>query len=351
MYAYLLNIVLIFFWAYIFLWREPLKNGKKIYCTIVSAQWIILSGLRHLSVGADTYAYKINHFDKIINTPWSTLWNNLWNTYFGNLDMKDPGYALVQKIFQIFSTNYQLFLIFITLIFTIPLGIFIYKNSKEPCMSFLIYSCLFYSFFAITGHRQTIATALVMLIGYKFIKERKLLPFIILSIVAFTIHKSSICFLPFYFLAKKKITIKYNIVIIISFVAMVIYRHQALTILNTLTGYEYEEFSSSGAWNFSLVYIVILIFIILRYKELIKNEDISIWYNAVCFAALFIPLVFVNPSIMRVVQYFSMFIMLMVPEIINQFIARDRKIVYMCAAMLLIGLFVRNNPQYLFFWQ
>ena len=36
------------------------KNEKytKLYCVIVATQWILISGLRHASVGADTVSYQ-----------------------------------------------------------------------------------------------------------------------------------------------------------------------------------------------------------------------------------------------------------------------------------------------------
>lgn len=60
------------------------------------------------------------------------------------------------KFFQIFSTDYQLFLVFIAIVFFVPMGILIYKYSEAPYLSYVLFSSLFYSFFAITGHRQTI---------------------------------------------------------------------------------------------------------------------------------------------------------------------------------------------------
>lgn len=124
--------------------------------------------------------------------------------YIGGADIKDPGYAAVVKAFQTFSTNYQAYLVFIALLFMIPMAIWIYRNSSMPCLSFIIFSTLFYSFYAVTGIRQTIATSLVVFIGYEFIKKKKPIPFLLLMFIAFFIHKSCICFLPFVFFAHKK---------------------------------------------------------------------------------------------------------------------------------------------------
>lgn len=122
---------------------------------------------------------------------------------------KGPRLCAFCKDISSFSTNYQVYLVFIALLFMIPMAIWIYRNSSMPCLSFIIFSTLFYSFYAVTGIRQTIATSLVVFIGYEFIKKKKPIPFLILVFLSFFIHKSCVCFLPFVFFAYKKITWRY----------------------------------------------------------------------------------------------------------------------------------------------
>ena len=169
--VYLLNIALIFIWAFFLLKYKPSKNKKKAFCAIACVQWVILSGLRGMTVGADTIEYR-RGFNRVNITSWHRIITDI-SAYIGGAEIKDPGYALFVKIFQVFSTNYQLYLVFIAVLFMIPMAIWIYKNSSMPCLSFIIFSTLFYSFYAVTGIRQTIATSLVEFIGYEFIKKKK----------------------------------------------------------------------------------------------------------------------------------------------------------------------------------
>ena len=60
---------------------------------------------------------------------------------------------------------------------------------------------LFYAFYSVTGHRQTLATALIVFVGYKYIKEKKLLKFLVIAFIVFMLHKSSLVFIPYYFIA------------------------------------------------------------------------------------------------------------------------------------------------------
>ncbi|WP_071120031.1 EpsG family protein [Romboutsia timonensis] len=353
--TYLINIILILSWAVVLLNNNTSKRNKKIFCIIVIIQWILISGLRHISVGADTYAYMVNRFNKTINSSWQELFTNFHNIVFLGGEGKDPGYPILEKIFQIFSDNYQLFLIFIAMVFKIPMGKFIYKYSKLPCVSFIIYSCLFYSFFSITGHRQTIAAGIALFLGYELIKERKFWKFILLIVFASTIHKSIICLIPFYFIANKKITWRYSLSMLSSFILIFIFKNKVMKSLAFFAGYENysEQFQGAGTWTFTFIFIMVILVALWQAPKILKenNKDITIWYNAIFMALLFIPLTYVDPSAMRIVQYFSIFIMVLIPEIIKSFNIKTQPIVYYTGISLIVLLFIKGNPQYLFFWQ
>lgn len=351
--VYLINIVLIMLYAIVFLYTPKFRN-KKLFCIMASLNWILLSGLRHISIGADTYVYKVYNYDISGNRTWDEIFNSFWFFFKGESLGIEPGYRMFERVIQIFTSNYQVYLIVIAIIFTVPLGKWIYKNSREPLISFLLYSVLFYSFFAITGHRQTIATALVVLIGYERIKEKQLFVFLGLVAVAFTIHKSAIAFLPFYFLANKKITKNYLITMLTIFPVIFFFRFQLMSLLVNIVGYEVYlfEYEGAGAWTFTLILLLVFGVTVWKHKTMLSNNPRVIHsINALIFAVFLTPLTFINPSAMRAVQYYSLFLMLLIPDIIMSFNKKERVIVYYVATGLLLLLFIRNNPSYLFFWQ
>ena len=94
--VYLLNIALIFIWAFFLLKYKPSKNKKKAFCAIACVQWVILSGLRGMTVGADTIGYR-RSFYRIGLTSWHKIFANV-SAYIGGAEIKDPGYALFVKI-------------------------------------------------------------------------------------------------------------------------------------------------------------------------------------------------------------------------------------------------------------
>lgn len=340
---------------FILIWAYCFKNNKKIYCTVVTAQWILLSGLRHYSVGDDTYQY-LNRFIITLHTSWQEVISNLLDYIknpFTEYGLKDPGYAFVEKVFQIFSKDYRLWLFFIAILFTVSMAVWIYKNSEMPWLSFIIYSSLFFAFYAVTGHRQTIATALIVFIGYKYIRERKLWKFLGLSFAAFLIHKSAIVFVPFYFIANMNITALKSVFIlggsfVFSLIGKPIYAPLAYTLG---FGEEQIEESVGGAGTYATILLLICIFTLICYpnvKE--RREDSKFLYNAM-FMTIFTTLfVYQQQAFMRVQQYYSLFIMIMIPEIVMSFEKRQRALVSMCGTLVLIAYIILQNPYYKFFF-
>lgn len=336
--------------------KDTAVINKRIYVVLVIMLLILLSGLRHETIGADTITYK-SSFASIEYDSWFDIFKNIYEVYFnGSSAKKDPGYAIFEKICYTFSDNYQIYLIIIAVLFHVCFGVSVYRNSRVPTVSFAIYLCLFYAFFGITGHRQTIATAVVVFIGYELVKQRKLMLFLICVVIGFTIHKSSLIFLPFYWIYNKKITFSYLAIFICIMPIFFIFNAEFSQFFKDISGYgEFYtgQYEGAGTETFTLMLILIFIVALIQKNIILQNNpQVTHCYNAIMLAIFFTPLTYVNPSAMRVVQYYSVFIMFLIPEIILSFKDNDDKIIaYIVSMGILIFLFMRNNYQYLFFWQ
>lgn len=352
---YVVNLFLIYFWNILLLLKKKNSSlNKKIYCIIVSTQWILLTGLRDLSIGSDTISY-YGGFTRVQNKSWTRLWYEFTNTYFGSLDEKDPGYGLLTKFIQLFTEDYRVFMFIVGMLFMIPFGIFIYKYSETPCTSFIIYSCLFYSFFSITGYRQSIATGLVCIIGYTFIKKRKLLPFILISILAFTIHKSCLVFFPFYFIANIKINKKTLFIYGASAAILIIFNKLIYVPIASILNYEDYALNNDigGTTTYVIIMLMLSVVVIWRGKYLMnQNDDMNVEMNGFILAVISSVLTLNNQSFMRIQQYYSLFIVLIIPKIIMSFEDDREKIISSLIANAgIVLLYLRNVPDYKFFWQ
>lgn len=340
--------------SYLF-WRQSCgkERGNKMFCVQATIQWILISGLRSTQVGADTERYRIM-FENTINMSWSQIKLAILQLFDGNAIYKDPGYYLIIKVFQIFSKNYNLYLTVVAAIFMIPFGIWVYKNSENSLMSYIIFSCLFYSFFAITGTRQTIVTGIIVFWGTELLHKRKYWAFYLILILLYPIHKSVLAFAIFPILYKRNIS---NISLAIWTIAIGlawIFKGRLMTITSMLMGYDqYDQLiEGAGASTFTLLFMIVLIFGVFVKNIVIQQYPHSIEaYNAMFIAAILLPMVSINQSAMRGVQYFSIYLVLFIPWIITSIKENQRRMVNIIGACLLVLLLIRNNPIYTFFWQ
>lgn len=375
---YYVNILLLIFYAAILLWIRPTPVKRKVFCALGATNWVLLSGLRHYSIGADTLAYRYSFYNSKYES-WSQLFENFCNTIFkwnlyeegimnsetesgifdlimgeNALAVKDPGYAIFRKAFYTICPNYTAFLIFIALLFTIPLAILIYKHSREPLMSFLIYSCLFYSFFAITGHRQTIATGVALTAYMLFAERKKFWPFLLMVLLVYPIHKSVIGFIPIYFLQYIKMDKKKLVAVLLGFPLVFLFRGPLTLFFSSVSGYDgYGAMEyGTGSYVFTAVYIVLMVASLWKGERAIElNSKANTAMVAVATAFLLTPTTFVDPNLMRLVQYYSIFLILFIPDLVMAFDDHETQFAYFLALAVLIGLFAKNNPQYMFFWQ
>lgn len=330
---------------------------RRNYIVFLCIILILQSGLRNLAVGPDTYAYYLQ-FEDVKNRSWEDIWHNFYAVYVDGVG-KDAGYPLLQKVFQIFFSNYRVFLFGVATFFFYTFGKFIYTNTsriQEALVVFCLYQSLFYSFFSITGIRQTIATGFTLWC-YQYIQKQKLLPFVILVLIGATIHKSVLIFLPFYFLAQlRKTRILLTGSLILLPVMFNVARRMAVFLANISGSKDYmmyaeSDYETTGAKSF----IAFLVFVAIAawWAGRKKRKETSPAINAIAIALIFTPLAWVDPSLMRIVQYFSIFLLLLVPAMISTYFKQPdmRQLVVAGAVVFFTSIVIKHNYDYAFAWQ
>ena len=336
------------------------NRNRKNYIIFICIILILQSALRHVAVGADTYAYYLK-FEEIKLTSWQEIWENFRSVYVLG-EGKDAGYPLIQKVFQFFSGEYRIFLFFVAVIFFSSLGYFIYTQTKyisDVFVAIAIYEVLFYSFFSITGLRQTLATAFTFW-GLHFIRQRKLWQYTLLIICAAFIHKSVLLFYPFYFIARLNRPRQLLAASFVIFPVMFVFGRSVAGIMALLSaqdnymGYALSDANPTGAVDFSIFLLGcgILGWIALRHAKQ-RDSDMPIIYNAISIAIIFTPLTWIDSSLMRIVQYFSIFILVFLPYVINN-LFRDyqtRIVAIVVLTALFVSVIIMRNVDYAFMWE
>lgn len=336
-------------------------KNRKNYIFFVSIILILQSGLRNFAVGADTYAY-LEIFKEVKGMSWKDIFFT-WDEYFSFGIGKDPGYLIFQKVLQYFLPEYQLFLFAIAIIFFSALGNFIYKNTRritDVMFAFVLYSILFYPFFSITGHRQTIATA-AALYGYELIKRKKLLQFLLLMFIFSSIHKSVLIYIPLYFFRSQK-AVKYLLISLALLIPLFFYFADVLSFFFQSVDNNYAaygHFEELKPYNYVTFNLIIFFLGVITYKQSLKQTiypDTQFWYAALLLATFFTTQVFQIHGFMRVIYYFSIFNLLLLPHILK-IMALKFKISYVqlmaWSIITLLFLYIQaaQGSEYKFFWQ
>lgn len=337
-------------------------ESKKKYLYFVIVILILQSGLRNVAVGADTFAY-YDLFNRNISLSWNEIWVNFVNIIFKGGDGKGPGYEVVVKLVSYLTTDFQIYLILVATFFFIILGNFIYQNTAtvfDVFMALCFYELLFYSFFSITGIRQTIAVGLTLW-SYKYIKRRNLLLFLLLVLIAATIHKSSLIFLPFYVLYRLNLGRKVLVYTLISLPFLLIAARPYARFLAELVG-DYSQYAEStyedtGGPNYLIMLLMLAIVSFWRYNEInqMNRGKYRPFIMALVVTIVLAPLMWVDPSLIRVSYYYSIFLVGLFPAVLKCFYMRDsyrsKQIVGIIVIVIAFFIIIRHNSPYAFFWQ
>jgi transmembrane protein EpsG len=332
MFIFAANLALMFIWYLILMRNENIKNGKKIYCSIVAIQWILIMGLRDQTIGSDTPQYARIYVDALQHT-WGQSLEQFINAYF-SFDTFNPfaeaGFDLFfMKPVQILGGNFQVFLFLETVFFIVLLTRFIYKYSDDAFISFFVFGGMLCQY--MTGIMQSLAIALVVFIGFSFIVKRRLLPFIALVLFATTIHKSAWLFLPMYFLFKKEITKGYLTGVVIALPVLFLIQGFFADALFTWVGYEGYALSDHVGDNaaiYAALFLLMFLIVLWRRRAILDVSALaSSGIHAIIAICLILPFTFSNSNALRVGFYYMFLLPLLFPDVIRSFPRKEQSVV------------------------
>jgi len=333
---------------------KNIRYQRKRYITLVMVLFTIQSGFRNVAIGSDTFQY-FSHFTDDVSYSWSEMWQN----FLQNL-VKDPGYMLLEKVFSTIMPNFRLYLIFVAAFFFWTLGRFLIRYSVPNTMVLLavpLYQAIFYGFFSITGIRQTIATGFLLL-AVPFAIEKKPLKFILFVLLAATQHKSALLFSFFYplcFLKNSKPLLMISIAGMIPMYFLGPSFAQGLiadTIFDQYSSY-LNQYEKVGAYSFIIFMVLVGVLTLVKINKIYcMLPHSNVFINAFAVGLLLTPLVMIDPSNMRVVQYFSIFGLIVFPLLCFTLANNGNRVLTFRIIYMFISFYVLlRGDSYAFFWQ
>ncbi|MDL2224163.1 EpsG family protein, partial [Bacteroidales bacterium OttesenSCG-928-M06] len=118
--------------------------------------------------------------------------------------------------------------------------------------------------------------------------------------------------------------------------------------------YGMQELSGGASTYVILIELLSLLCLFFIKKSFIEKNDINYTlYSTLPLATLLAPLTLLDGSLIRIGQYFTIYLLLIVPFMIDNTFKRDKEknLIYCIAIVLLICLSLNSSFEYYFFWE
>lgn len=241
---------------------------------------------------------------------------------FSNLNYKDweHGFNILTKLIGLIpGIDYDFYMVILSVIAIVPTAIFIYKNSKVPWISTILYVNMFIYFMSMNFLRQMIAISILYL-AWECMKKKRFILYALLIIAASFFHQTILIMLPVYFLVKMSPGIKE--LIMYGFILLWFYA-ASTNAIELVTSFYHEEYTNSifVKEGVSLIYAILPIiivacaFILSKAKTIELSKENKYLINLSLIGAIMMLTMSKHSIIERLSYYFIPFMILLVPVI------------------------------------
>lgn len=325
---YLLVLVPCFFAIFSF----NKKHGIVYKLPVISffVIWLIILAFRDVSVGTDLVAYCPKFYD---------IARHDLSYSMGSVDSMEPGYIIYNKIVSFISLNFNVFLAITALICLLPyIYIYIYE-SESPLLSVILFLVIapFPMFFS--GLRQSIAMALVVP-ALLFTRQRKLIPFLLMVLIAFQFHRSSLILLLMYPIYHMKLNRKSLILLLVIGGIIFLFKNTIFLYLlgfaGEVYGERYGEIEETGAVMTFILLLLLLIYSFIIPDKRKTDSDLIGLRNILLIATYIQIFASLNPIVMRMNYYFLLLVPLLISKVVNRPVKPLKQVTFMSVCVMIV---------------
>lgn len=304
-------------------------NDNNLALPIFFSIFLLLLILRDESIGRDLRNYKIMFQD------WSS--QNIAGVMKYELE---PLYRLLNWFVGQFTSSYQLFLGIVACLYVIPVAWLYCEDKRHGILKIVLFVNLSTFIMMFSGLRQSIAMAIGM-IAYNYVREKKLICFIITVLIAIGFHQSAIILFAMYPLYHITLHKKHLLFVIPVMITVLIFNRSIFSVLVRIMGVYSDKYdgvttTSTGAWGSLILFVVYAIFAYVIPDESRMNREViglrNIMLMIICIQ-VFAPL---HPLAMRMNYYFLMFIPILIGKVIDISSQRYRKVAQFAEVILIV---------------
>ncbi len=303
------------------------RHNYKSYVIIAGSVVALMMGLRTQYTGStDTYMY-MSFYKGITN------YDNFMDYY--NLHLADKDFIFSETGFYLFMwllsrvfTDPQMMLVASAIFITYSVCHFIRDNTEDVPTALLLYVCLGLFTFNMNGIRQAMGMA-VCLWGYSMAKKRKLIPFVLVTLLAMQFHKTAICYFPVYFLPIIKTSKANTFWYFCGMVVFILAMDWIVETFNAFAGEDYEVGLEADGGGFTVIaiYFVAILLTLFLHESLQDKDTRCQFYGLVLGFACYLGRFFSQQILERLSYYFFYFAIPLFPNVIKRLEEKEQVIV------------------------
>ena len=249
------------------------------------------------------------------------------------------GYVLLMKLSSMIGLSFRGFLAIVYSLILIPLGVFVKRYSQNVTLSIIIFICFQLFVFSMSAIRQTLAMS-ICITAYMVANRNGIKSFLIYCLLVFfavLVHRSSIVFVPAYFLMRKKLD--FGMVLMYLSILFLAFFTQSdllgrLSDFGESSNIALQENLSIGTFTYFMLFIILVTFVVVNRKSrsaetynLVKSitgPSVIIQQSLTNHLNLFvccvlIQVVFQGFMLMRAATFYQIFMLLVLPNLIEEF--------------------------------
>lgn len=294
---YFLVVVLAFLYD-----RKQKSEAKERIFWVACSLLITLYAVQGIGSSPDFENY-FKQFRDIREASWIGLINYDWELGF---------VYLIKLIISLFYYPRAVILC-LALVIQIPIFVWIYRESPMPITSIVVFIAMGFWCTAMGIYRQWCANS-ILILSYRFIKQRDVKRFLILIAVAALFHRTSVVFAIVYFVYNCKISKKLIAWSLVLSLGLAVAGKPIMDVLNLFARIPVEQSFNGGI----TLYCVLWVLMILSYcllSERLEEPQIKLPVIMLLVAATVQSVSFTFPLWSRVTWYFSISTVLLIPQL------------------------------------
>ncbi len=291
---------------------------NKIFVFFVVVSLVLISGLRR-NIG-DTPFY-MHSYTLVPQYSWDYI-----------LSQEEKGFIFLQLLLHKFSDNPQILLFTAALITNVLIVLVLYQYSRLFELSLYVYITSGLYIVSMNGIRQFLAGA-ILFAATKYIMDGSWKKYMLVVLLASTIHQSALILIPIYFIVRRKAWTGTTLLLLSSAIIMVIGYNQLSGAFFDAIGDRFGQYKDSQEGGTNAIRVIVQVAPLLlayfgreKLRELFPNSDYIV--NLSLLGAIFMIISTQNWVFARFMIYFGLYNLILISWAVHLFVKKEQKFVY-----------------------